>query len=220
MTAACRALFLLALAGAAQAQPALYGPQPPAGAAFLRFVNASAADVTVRADGLPSLVLPPAGIGAYRTLARADRAVAMEARAADGTGRLGPRVAGGAFVTVLVLPGGALRAVTDVAGFNQARAHLAFYNAVPDCPAAALLVEPDGPAVFEGVGPGEMRGRAVNPARGTLRARCGDRSATLELEGLEAGGRYSAWFLPGATPDAPRAALTRDAVPGDRQPAR
>ena len=219
MAAGLVAIVLVLAPFVAGAQPSLYGVQPPAGAAFLRFVNATGVEVTARAEGLPTLVLPPSGIGVYRTLVRADRALALEARVGAGAARAAPRVAGGAFVTVLVSAGAegpALRVVTDVAGFNQARAHLAFYNALPDCPAASLLLDPDGPAILAEVPPGEMRGRAVNPARATLRALCGERSAALELDGMEAGGRYSAWFLPGA--DGPRAVLTRDPVPGGWQP--
>ncbi len=216
-------LGLVLLAGAVSAQPSLYGPQPPPGAAFLRVVNATEGEIAVQTEGLAPTTLRAAGIGDYRTVSRvADRSVALEVRGAGGaTARTTLRPAAGSFVAVLVQPapaGPALHPVTDAVSPNGTRAHLAFYNAVPDCPAASLLLEPEGAVVFEDVPPGASRARGVNPTRATLRARCDARSGTVVLEGVEAGARYSTWLLPAG--GAVRAVLTRDAVPGEWRPGR
>ncbi|WP_426958496.1 ABC transporter permease [Muricoccus radiodurans] len=219
-------LFLVpALPAGAQA-PQLYGPQPPAGSAFIRFVNATPSDLSVQPDFAAAQSLgtaPDARVSAYLVVERvANRSLAVVARSGDRSGRTTLHATAGQFVTVMVqaAPDGRLvaQSVPDPGSFNQARAHLAFYNAMQGCP-AALRVAPDGPAIFDDVAPGTARTRTVNPALARLGAACGEAHAPpFALEGLEAGGRYSIWLLPGR--DLPIAFLTRDAVPGGWQPGR
>ncbi|HEY8610640.1 MAG TPA: hypothetical protein VIL69_05030, partial [Roseomonas sp.] len=210
-----RALFALALlaaplAPAAAQQPELYGPQPPPGSAFVRFVNATGSDLAIRPDFLPAETLgtaPMARVTAYRTVESvANRALAVEVRAGQATARASLRANPGTFVTVLVTaaPGGAITAQTvqDGGDGNQSRARLAFYNAAPDCPAGGLSLD-GGASIFSDVAPGASKTRGVNPASASLVASCGTRrTAAFPLSGLEAGGRYSIWMMPGATPAA------------------
>lgn len=223
MRFALAALAFVAGATPAAAQPQLYGPQPPAGSAFLRLVNATDGPVSARLDGV-AIALPaggPARVGTYRVLPRAaGRAVPLELRGADGTtARTTLRAEPGAYVTVLLHGNvGTLTAVpaVDMASFDQSRALLAFYNTLPDCPAATLALD-GGAAVFPDVPAGESRRRTVNPVTASLRAVCGDRATpAFPLGGVEAGGRFSAWLLPGEA--GPQAFVTRDAVPGGWQP--
>jgi alginate O-acetyltransferase complex protein AlgF len=87
-------------------------------------------------------------------------------------------------------------AVVDTADFNQNRSRIAFYNVVPDCPAATLALLPSGPAIFEGLPALGTRARSVNPVTADVRASCGPRAASpVALQGLEAGGMYSVWFM-------------------------
>ncbi len=215
---------LAAAPGGAQ-QPELYGPQPPAGSAFVRFVNATGGELSLRPDFLPAQTLgtqPVQRVTAYQVVERvAGRALNVEARAAGATARAALSANAGGFVTVLVTqgPGNTLtaRAVTDGGDGNQTRARLAFYNAAPECPAAALGLE-GGATIFADVAPSASKTRSVNPSAASLVAACGDRrGAAFPLSGLEAGGRYSIWMLPGATP---AAFVTRDVVPGAWQPSR
>jgi hypothetical protein len=219
------AALAASLAAPVAAQPQLYGPQPPAGSAFIRFVNATGAEISVRPDFLPAQnlgITPAARIGVYRTVERvADRTMSLEVREGERRASTTLRTAPGNFVTILIqpAPGGGItaQAVQDGGDGNQARARLAFYNTLPDCPAAALSIDPDGPTVFADVAPGASKSRSVNPASARLLASCGDRGApAFPLEGLEAGSRYSIWLMPGTT--TPAAFMTRDGVPGAWQP--
>ena len=221
---ALAALVPLAAPAAAQ-QPELYGPQPPPGSAFVRFVNATGGELAVRPDFLPAETLgtqPMQRVTAYKVVERvAGRALAVEVRAGAATARATLSAGAGNFVTVLVTsgPGNALtaRAVTDGGDGNQSRARIAFYNGAADCPAAGLSLD-GGASIFADVGPSASKTRSVNPANASLVAACGDRrSAPFPLSGLEAGGRYSILMLPGATPTA---VVTRDIVPGAWQPSR
>ncbi len=200
----------LALPLAAQAQQVLYEPLPPPGSAYVRFVNALGAEVTVKPDFLPPATLgtaPAQRVGAYSAVERvAGRALAVEAAAGGATARATLRAEVGSFLTVVLRPapagGLAITPVVDQADFNQLRARLSFYNATPDCAAAGLALAPEGPAVFTEVAAGGVKQRSVNPVQARLRASCtGLTAPEFALEGLEAGGMYSIWLMtPGGTP--------------------
>jgi len=201
----------------AWAQGQVYDPVPPRGSAYVRLVNVLPGEVTARPDFLPQQRLgtaPEQRVMAFTTVENvANRQLRLEFQEGGRRGQATLLVEPGSFVTVLLHAGasGGLTAtpVVDVADFNRARARLAFYNAMPDCPVAALLINPAGPAVFEGVPSLTARARSVNPVAAEIRGQCGERaSAPFALEGLEAGGMYSIWLITGAA--APMAFLTRD----------
>jgi hypothetical protein len=213
---------LLALPAAAQdrgaGQAAVYDPQPPAGSAFVRFVNALGTEVALRPDFLPAQRLgtaPDQRVTAYAVVERvAGRVLTLEAGARQQAGRVTLRAEPGSFVTI-ILHAAADGAVTgspvvDQTEFNRARARLSFYNAAPGCAAASLGLEPDGPTVFNQVAPATAKSRSVNPVVARLRAECDGRPApSFALEGLEAGGMYSIWLMrPAGNP--PFAFVSRD----------
>lgn len=210
-------LMMLGLGGTAWAQGQVYDPVPPRGSAYLRLVNMLPGEVTARPDFLPQQRLgtaPAQRIMAFTAVENvANRTLRLEFQEGARRGQASFRIEAGSFVTILLHAGadGALAAavVVDSADFNRARARMAFYNAVPDCAAAALSIHPGGPAVFEGVPALATRARSVNPVSAEIRATCGERgSAPFALEGLEAGGMYSIWMLPGAS--VLQAFITRD----------
>lgn len=203
-------------AGPALAQGQVYDPVPPRGSAYVRLVNVLPGEVQARPDFLPQQRLgtaPAQRVMAFTTVENvANRQLRLEFQEGQRRGQATLRVEPGSFVTVLLhaAPGGGLAAtpIVDAADFNRARARLAFYNAMPDCPSAGLAIQPSGPAVFEGVPSLATRARSVNPVAAEIRATCGDRgSAPFALEGLEAGGMYSIWMISGAQP---QAFMTRD----------
>jgi len=214
-------LLGLVLAGPAFGQGQVYEPAPPAGSAYVRLANTLPTEVSVRPDFLPpqrlGVTLPHQRVTAYTVVQNAaGRTLRLEvtegARRATATLQAAP----GSFVTVLVHRGAggnpAVTAVVEDTDFNRARARIAFYNGLPDCPGAALLLQPGGQAVFNGVPPLANRARSVNPVQAQVRATCGDRaSPDFALHGLEAGGMYSVWMVagPGA---APQAFLLRDST--------
>lgn len=215
------ALFVAFLAcsapGTASAQGQVYDPVPPRGSAYVRLVNVLPGEVTARPDFLPEQrlgIAPAQRVMAFTAVENvAQRSLRLEFQEGSRRGQATLRVEAGSFVTVLLHAGanGALTAtaIVDAADFNRARARLAFYNAMPDCPAASLSINPSGPAIFEGVPSLATRARSVNPVAAELRGQCGERaSAPFALEGLEAGGMYSVWLISGAA--APTAFLTRD----------
>ncbi|MBS7792418.1 alginate O-acetyltransferase AlgF [Roseococcus sp. SDR] len=207
----------LGFSGAAWAQAQVYDPVPPRGSAYVRLVNVLPGEVTARPDFLPQQRLgtaPAQRVMAFTTVENvANRQLRLEFQEGQRRGQASFRVEPGSFVTVLLhaTANGGLAAtpVVDSADFNRARARLAFYNAMPDCPAAGVTIQPSGPAVFEGVPSLGTRARSVNPVTAEIRSACGDRaSAPFALEGLEAGGMYSIWLISG-TPQ-PQAFVTRD----------
>jgi hypothetical protein len=205
------AALLLALP--ARSQGFLYDPEPPAGAAFLRYVNATGAEVSVRAEQGAARLLGTANdarVSPYTIIERVQgRDVAVEFPGGRRTLRLAP----GSFTTLLLVSRDgrvAAEPVTDQAEFNQLRARLSFYNATAACADGELAIMPAGTAVFRGIAAGAAQSRSVNPVEAELAARCGGEAAPLRLSGLEAGGMYSIWLMrPGA---APIAFITRDST--------
>ncbi|MBS7809927.1 ABC transporter permease [Roseococcus pinisoli] len=204
------------LAFQAQAQSQVYDPVPPRGSAYLRLVNGLGGEVQARPDFLPAQRLgtePAQRIMAYTAVENvAGRTLRLEFQEGQHRGNATLRVEPGSFNTVLLhrtADGIGATAVVDTADFNQTRSRIAFYNALPDCPAASLALLPSGPAIFEGVAALGTRARSVNPVTARVGASCGDRAAApIELQGLEAGGMYSIWLM-GSGSDV-RGFMTRD----------
>ena len=209
---------LLALLGVGEAlaQGQVYDPVPPRGSAYLRIVNGVEGELNARPDFLPAqrLGTAPAQRAMPFTVVEnvANRQLRVEFQEGQRRGQLSLRIEAGSFVTLLVhrtADGLAAAAITDVPDFNRARSRLAFYNGMPDCPAAALALHPAGPVIFEGVPAMATRARSVNPVTAQIRASCGERAAApVALEGLEAGGMYSIWLIGGGA--TPVAFLSRD----------
>jgi len=202
-------LTVLAISGTAHAQALLYDPEPPKGSAYIRIANATSVPAHAELPG--GVVDLGAGtadrIGSYQVMENvAGQHISVEIRA-EGEARADLVLAPGSFTTLLLLPGGRSAAMVDETQFNQIRAKLSFYNAT-DCKVAKLTLGTNGPAIFEGVTAGTTRMRAVNPVEAQVIASCdGNNAAELALNGLEAGARYSIWYL--ASPK-PIAFLTRD----------
>lgn len=185
------------------AQSQVYDPVPPRGSAYVRIVNGLVGEVQLRPDFLPQQRLgtaPTQRAMAYTAVENvAGRQLQLEFQEGQARGTATIRVEPGSFNTVLLHPtagGIGATAVVDTADFNQTRSRIAFYNVLPDCPAASLTLLPSGPAVFEGVPALGTRARSVNPVTAQVRASCGARAAApIALQGLEAGGMYSVWLM-------------------------
>lgn len=213
------------LAGPAAAQPFLYEPSPPAGSAYVRFVNATPSPLVVTPGFSPEETLGAASdgrVGAYRVAENvAGRSLAFDVKQSGQVVHGAIAVSAGSFVTVLIEPqGGSVQAVTivDQTEFNQLRARLNFVNASA-CPVASLALMPAGQKVFDGVARNTGRSRSVNPVAGRLQAGCGEGLAPeFALSGLEAGGQYSIWLM-GAV-DRLEAFVSRDVTAPVRQAGR
>jgi len=190
----------------AQAQDALYGKQPPPGSTYIRIVSALAGPVAVTTNFHADRRIgtsPADRAGSYVVVERAaGRALAIHADAAGVRGDLEFRVAPDAYVTVALRLAGdgrmAIGPVVDRLDFNQNRTRIAFYNLMPGCDAASLILDPGGPAVFRDVGEGATSSRTVTPVEASVHAVCGTTAGpALTLTGLEVGSSYSIWSTPG-----------------------
>jgi hypothetical protein len=199
------ALALASLGGRqAVAQNQVYDPLPPPGSAYVRFVNALAAELAITPDFLPAQHVGTAAASRVTSYGVVDhvagRTLALDARAGERSGHAALQVEPGGFLTVILEDGAAgtikVVSVVDRTDFNQSRARLSFYNATPDCADASLALVPNGPAVFQAVAPGTAKARTVNPVTAEVRAACTGQSAPpFALTGLEAGGMYSIWLM-------------------------
>lgn len=153
-------LVALAALGAGGAQPDLYGPEAPAGVAWVRVVNAGAAGgVAVRVGNAATEVL---------ALGDATRYVRVDADSVEvdvGGEFVHVDLAPEAFVTVAHTPAGVV-VVDDPALRDVSRGLLGLLNLTGR--AALDLRVPDGTAVVEGVGPGAHAALAVAQATTAL----------------------------------------------------
>ncbi len=200
----------------ATAQEALYGVQPPAGSAYVRFANATAAPVQLSSPALPDQALGTADaarVTPYVVVEQvATHTLPVTLHSAGHTVSAELSLRPDAFATVLLRPaadgGVTATVVSDGAEFNQARARVSFYNATASCEGATLALVPAGTAVFTAVAPGAGRSRSVNPVTAQIRATCGGGAAPdLQLTGMEVGGSYSIWLMQAA---ATQAFVSRD----------
>ncbi|MDQ1079178.1 ABC transporter permease [Pseudoroseomonas cervicalis] len=189
--------------GAATAQPMLYEQRLPDGFAFVRFANTLAGPVSVKPDFDDALNLRDEGaarVTDYRVAEDvANRPVRLTVTEGGRSTELRVTIEGGGYNTILLQrQGDAVQAVVvkDQTDYNQVRARLSFYNAVPGCAEGSLALAPSGQSVFSKVEPSSMTARSINPVSATVTAGCGGRqAAALELGRLEAGGQYSVWLV-------------------------
>ena len=197
------AALIFGAVGTAQAQEALYGPQPPKGSAYVRIASALDAKADIRPSFRAPLALGASGadrISAYDVVEavagkQLSLSVTVAGKTVTGTAEADPD----GFLTILLLPdaaGAKIVGVSDVAEFNQTKARLEFYNAIPGCDGGVLALDPGGQAVFKDVDPGSQKTRAVNPTTANVKASCGDKTAEpVALSGLEQGGMNSVFLV-------------------------
>jgi len=193
----------LLVCAAAAAQPGLYGPEAPSGAAWVRVVNAVApGGIAVRVGDGATVVIPFGNATRYHQVAPGPVAVDV------GGTRLDVQVEPASFTTVAATPAGPA-AIVDPALRDVSRGLLGLLN-LTDRPLLDLRV-PDGTAVVEGVGPGAHHALVVAQASTELLVTEGDRVVARISERLyERGVAYAVVVVD--TPDGARAQVVSSAA--------
>lgn len=141
--------LVLALAGAAFAQPDLYGPEAPSDVAFLRVLNASSAPITMSIADAAEGELQPGEGSEYVPVPGDDVGFTIR-RGADAEPEVTTPEAGSEeFLTLLVVDD-ATRVLRDEVLRDISRGLLVFVNATGGEPLSLRLG--DGTLVFEEVG--------------------------------------------------------------------
>lgn len=203
---------------AAPAQPMLYEQRLPEGTGFVRLVNATPGPITIKPDYDEATTLGTNGaerVSPYFVAeGLADRAVRLQVTAGGRTGIMEVRLQGGQLNVVVIRDAGdgvTASAFQVPQRYEQQRAVLAFFNAVPDCANGALALEPSGGSLFSNVAPNSGQSRSVAPAAAVVRASCAaGRAPNLDLGRLQAGGLYSVWLV--APEGRPTSFLARDTI--------
>lgn len=184
------AAVTLTVAGLAYAEEDLYDPAPPADAAFVRAVHASAGAGAVTPDlGGKSVASVSYGeVSTYVVVPMGQRSMEL------GTGTSADlNVSAGSFYTVALGSGGVV-SLEDPINNNLAKALLVFYN-LSDQP-VSLRTADGGTTIVDTIAPGELGHRAVNPIEVALAA-WGDSGAITSFDALqlERGAAYSVFVL-------------------------
>jgi alginate O-acetyltransferase complex protein AlgF len=184
------AAFSLTVAGLASAEEDLYDPAPPADAAFVRAVHASAGAGAVTPDlgGKAVASVSYGEVSTYVVVPMGQRSMALGAVAAADL-----NVSAGSFYTVALGSGGVVT-LEDPINNNLAKALLVFYN-LSDQP-VSLRTADGGTTIVDAIAPGEQGHRAVNPIEVALAA-WGDGGAITSFDTmqLERGAAYSVFVL-------------------------
>lgn len=184
----------------ALAQIALYEGRLPDGFAYVRFVNTTATALDLAPDFTDPIKLGATGASRISPYHVVEAVAGKTLTVASGGGKASFQLKPGQFHTFLITQPGPLLAGTltvDTTQYNQLRAKLSFYNAVPDCAQATLLLDPSGQSVFKSVAALSMQTRSINPVdEAKVHATCGATAvAPLDLGELSAGGLYTVWLM-------------------------
>jgi len=211
------ALPLLALAGVANAEVALYPTGPSEDSAFLRFVNVAPGALKMEAAGSKaSLALDDARQVSDYLPVPANKAIKGTLSRSGQNAALDLQVAPGEFATVFAFDDGgkiAQRVVREQPDdFNALKASLAFVSLDPACQGAALRPAGRSADLFKGVADGSLQRRSINPVKLSVQLVCANANVgnPLDLGELKAGERYSVMLLPGA--EGPRLLGTTDTL--------
>ncbi|NJN45145.1 MAG: hypothetical protein HC808_00010 [Candidatus Competibacteraceae bacterium] len=138
----------------------LYDPAPPPNAAFVRVVNATAADSSISAQlaGIDFGELPYPGVSAYQVVQEGERVFQTGEKNEPLT------IKAGNYYTIAVLGQGDeqhILPIQDSVSTNPAKCGVLFYN-LSDQPAASLRVPSRNVDVIAAVNPGKGELREVN----------------------------------------------------------
>ncbi|WP_084169724.1 alginate O-acetyltransferase AlgF [Paraburkholderia ferrariae] len=213
-----------AMAQAAADVASLYGPQPPADAAYLRVLNASTQPVkVVYTGGGPVQTLAPRAVTRYAVLRPGEPlSVNLDGHSLPRSDSGSAKAVAGDYVTVAVLHDAHGWHASAIAArgdrIDGLKATLHAYNFAANC-GANIGIAGAGTTVFGNLAEGNTAARAINPVTASLVGQCGSAtSAAVALPQLAAGEGYSLFVLGDAAN--PMLAGARDALawpPGARQ---
>ena len=208
---------LFCSAHALAADFALYPTGPDQDAAFIRFVNATAAPVEVIGQaGQPPLRLETAAPASLLFPVDASSAIKGSLVSGGHILALDLKVEPGEFATIVVVPQGdgieqvAVRETPD--DFNGLKASLAFVNVDKSCSDASLRPAGRTGDLFKAVPVASLQRRSINPVNLSVQLVCANTNvgAPLDLGMLKAGERYSVLLVPSVS--GPRLLSTTDTL--------
>jgi hypothetical protein len=206
LSAICAVATLFSSVNAMAAEFALYPTGPSEDAAFIRFVNASAAPLDVIAQaGQPPMRLETAQPVSLFFPVQSSSPV--KGTLVSGVQKLAMnlKIEPGEFATVIAVPDGtgikqvAVREQPD--DFNGLKASLAFFNVDASCADASLRPAGRTADLFKAVPLDGLQRRSINPVSLSVQLVCANANtgAPLDLGELKAGERYSVLLVPSAS---------------------
>lgn len=195
----CVGVFFALFHVSGMAQVGLYSTGPASDAAFVRFLNASTADLLITADGGDSLIVTSEAVVSPYLSIDASRPIKGTLSFLDTKYPLDLQLKPSEFVTVLVQNDESVQIVREeVDDFNALKASVSFYNADPQCFSGRINVLNKEMVVFEAIQPKELVRKEVNPIPLSLHLFCNDElvTETIDMGRLQPGERYSIFALP------------------------
>ncbi|HCI51728.1 MAG TPA: hypothetical protein DE312_00100 [Gallionella sp.] len=195
------AVFTL-LSGVALAEPQLYETGPSEESSFVRFVNATDADVAIATAKGKEKVLGTKPDARVTRFFKIKSGAKLSATIQGKAGRVAIEVVGKPweFITVAVLPSGAKQIKTSLlretpSEFSGTRVSLALLNLDAKCSSANMnIAEKNAAAIYE-VKPLAMQRHLTGSDKQSGAVNCSGSATPVDLSGLESGSRYSLFLL-------------------------
>lgn len=169
----------------------LYDPLPPAGSAFVRFVNLQDENLPAKAKGKNFGSLDPATSSSYKVISKGEADIQLGGQ----TGQ--QALEEGKLYSVVSIDGAEQpEIITDPVSDNRAKALISFYN-FTETP-LELKTTDKNISVIDAVSKGEVKSREINPVKVALGVYEGDtQKQALEPILLERGQSYSVFYSGG-----------------------
>lgn len=195
------AIFAL-LSGVALAEPQLYETGPSEESSFVRFVNATDADVSIATAKGKEKVLGTKPDARVTRFFKIKSGAKLTANIKGKVGHVAVDVVGKPweFITVAVLPSGAKQIKTSLlretpSEFSGTRVSLALLNLDAKCSSANMMIaEKNATATYE-VKPLSMQRQMTGSDKQSGAVNCSGSATPVNLSGLESGSRYSVFLL-------------------------
>lgn len=199
---ACFFMALVFISDAA-AEPQLYETGPTEESSYVRFVNATDADVTVVASKKSAKIdLSVRDEGRTSRFFTVKAGSKLTATIHGKTAKSAIEVVGKPweYITIAILPDGAARIKTvqlkeTPDDFNAMRSSVALFNLDAQCGSAFIQGGAKNTAILENVQPFSVQRRLINPVKLSAKAGCDGQSTPVEMAQLQAGERYSVFLM-------------------------
>lgn len=199
---------------AAAAEPQLYETGPTEESSYVRFVNATDSSLVITSSG-NNINLSTRDDGRVSHFFTIKAGVKLTATAQINGRKMAVDVVGKPweYISVVMLPKGASQVKIALiretpTDFNAMRTSLALFNLDSTCGGAVMQGGAQNVSILDNVKPLSVQRRLVNPVKLSAKVGCGTQGVAIDMNQLEAGGRYSVFLM--APEKAQRAFFVRD----------
>lgn len=207
-------IVFVSISSAAAAEPQLYETGPTEESSYVRFVNATDSSLVITSSG-KNINLNAREDGRASHFFTIKAGLKLSATAQINGRKMAIDVVGKPweYISVVILPKDTSQTKIAIiretpTDFNAMRASLALFNLDSTCGGAVMQGGAKNVSILDNVKPFSVQRRLVNPVKLSVKVGCGTQGVAIDMNQLEAGGRYSVFLM--APEKAQRTFFVRD----------